>query len=51
MSSVKVTVREGWTVYDGETQRGPGATFTVERETAEVWLANGWVEPAVKPSK
>lgn len=50
MSSVRVTVRDGWSVFDGETQRGAGETFTVDRDLAEQWLAAGWVEPA-KPTR
>ena len=44
MSNVKVTVREGWAVYDGTAQRGGGETFEVDTATAEQWIAAGWVD-------
>ena len=44
--TVKVTVREGWAVYDGEQQRGGGETLETDPATAAQWIAAGWVEPA-----
>ena len=42
--TVKVKVREGWAVYDGDTQRGGGHTLEVDAATADQWEAAGWVE-------
>jgi hypothetical protein len=47
--TVKVRVREGWAVFDGHAQRGGGQTLDVDPDTAEQWLAAGWVEQ-VKPT-
>lgn len=44
MSTVRVRVRDGWAVYDGTAQRGEGETVNVDPDTAEQWLAAGWVE-------
>ena len=44
VATVKVKVREGWAVYDGKVQRGGGETVEVDPETADGWLAAGWVE-------
>ena len=44
MSTVKVRVLDGWSVYDGKVQRGGGETVEVDPETADGWLAAGWVE-------
>ena len=51
MSSVKVTVREGWAVYDGTVQRGGGETIEVDTATAAQWISAGWVNTATATSK
>ncbi len=43
--TVKVKVREGWTVFDGQEQRGGGEQLDLDPEVAEQWTAAGWVEP------
>ena len=50
-TTVRVKVRKGWSVYDGERQRGGGETVTVDADLAEEWLAAGWVEPFKKVTK
>jgi len=42
--TVRVTVREGWAVFDGTVQRGGGETVEVDADTAEQWETAGWVE-------
>jgi len=49
--TVKVTVLDGWAVYDGTAQRSGGATVEVDPDTAEQWLAAGWVEKTATPRK
>jgi hypothetical protein len=44
-ASVKVKVRDGWSVYDGKQQRNGGETIETDPETARTWEAAGWVEP------
>lgn len=43
VGTTTVTVAQGWAVYDGTEQRHAGATLDVDRETAQQWLASGWV--------
>lgn len=42
--TVKVRVKHGWTVYDGETQRTGGDVLTVSSDQAADWATAGWVE-------
>jgi len=42
--TVKVKVRDGWAVYDGNAQRTGGATLDVDTDTADRWEAAGWVQ-------
>jgi len=42
---VKVTVRDGWAVYDGIEQRGGSSTVEVDPETVEQCEAAGWGRP------
>lgn len=46
--TVKVKVRDGWIVHDGNAVRGGGEVVDIDTETADEWLAAGWVE-TVKP--
>lgn len=39
---------DGWTVFDGQQQRGGGEQLDVDRDLAERWVAAGWVEKVVK---
>lgn len=41
---MKVKVLDGWTVFDGQEQRGGGEQLDVDPELAEQWAAAGWVE-------
>jgi len=50
MSGVKVKVRDGWAVFDGETQRGGGDELEVPADLAGRWSVAGWVE-LVEPAK
>ena len=43
-TTVKVKVREGWAVYDGNRHRTGGETVEVDAATADQWEAAGWVE-------
>lgn len=45
MSRVKVRVRDGRAVFDGETQRGAGDELKVPADVAGRWNIAGWVEP------
>jgi len=47
MAKVRVRVRDGWAVFDGDVQRGGGETLDVDPDTAEQWVAAGWVEYVV----
>lgn len=49
MTAVKVKVRDGWAVFDGKAQRGPGAVVSVPADLAERWQAAGWVDPVADP--
>jgi hypothetical protein len=44
-ASVKVKLRDGWSVFDGKQQRSGGETVETDPETAQAWEAAGWVEP------
>jgi hypothetical protein len=42
-ATVKVKVRDGWLVYDGEQQRSARRDRRGRPGTAEQWIAAGWV--------
>ncbi len=44
------TVEADRSVYDGQQQRSAGETVDTDPDTAEQWIAAGWVEP-VKASR
>ncbi len=50
-ASVKVKVRDGWLVYDGQQQRSAGETVETDPDTAEQWVAAGWAEPVKAPAR
>ncbi len=43
--TVKVTIRDGWAVFHDGEQHGGGTVIEVDNETAEYWIAGGWVSP------
>jgi hypothetical protein len=47
-ATVKVKVRDGWLVYDGQQQRSAGETVDTDPDTAEQWVAAGWAETVDK---
>ncbi len=48
--AVKVKVKDGWLVYDGEQQRSSGETFDVPADVAAEWVAAGWAELVKAPA-
>lgn len=44
--TVRVTVTDGYAVYSDGKQHGGGSVLTVDTDTAEQWIANGWATPA-----
>jgi hypothetical protein len=42
--SVRVRVRDGWIVFDGQVQLNGGDTVTVDRKTADKYVADGLVD-------
>ena len=47
--TVKVRVKRGWAVYDGNEQRHGGKQLEVAPEVAEQWVAASWAERVDKP--
>ena len=51
-ATVKVKVRDGWLVYDGEQQRSAGETVETDPATPlNSWVAAGWAEPVKAPAR
>jgi hypothetical protein len=48
MGTMRVTVKDGWAVYDGNQHVNGGETVTVDTDTANEWLAAGFVTPAAQ---
>lgn len=49
-STVAVTVTHGWAVFHDGQQHSGGTVLTVDADTAEQWIGNGWATPT-PPSK
>ena len=47
---MKVKVRDGWIVHDGNAVRGGGEVVDIDPDTAARWVAAGWVEQITKPT-
>lgn len=45
---VTVQVVDGWAVHDGTRHRTGGEQVDVDPDTAERWVAAGWVEPTTR---
>ncbi len=44
--TTRVTVTDGYAVYNDGKQHGGGTVLTVDTDTAEQWVSNGWATPA-----
>lgn len=47
--TMRVKVRDGVGVYDGERHRTGGETVTVDTATGQLWIAKGWVDRVKAP--
>lgn len=45
--TTRVTVLHGWAVYHDGQQHSGGTVLTVDTDTAEEWITNGWATPAL----
>jgi len=44
--TTRVTVLHGWAIYHDGQQHSGGTVPTVDTDTAEEWISNGWATPA-----